>query len=148
MREVSSDHRPVGVIGELESGPITLVDYDEGWPAVFELHARRIKRGLAAGALRVEHIGSTAVPGLAAKPIVDILLVVADSASESEYLPRMEAAGFELRVREPDFHEHRMFRTPGREVHVHVFSPDSPEIGRYLTFRDRLRSNIEDRKRY
>jgi GrpB-like predicted nucleotidyltransferase (UPF0157 family) len=73
-------------------------------------------------ALSVEHIGSTSVPGLAAKPIVDILLVVGDSRDEGSYLPAMEGAGYVLRVREPGFDEHRMFRTPAKDVHVHVFS--------------------------
>lgn len=65
-------------------------------------------------------------------------------------LPRMETAGYELRVREPDFHEHRMFRTRTRDVHVHVhvYSPSSPEVERYLTFRDRLRKNTDDRQLY
>jgi GrpB-like predicted nucleotidyltransferase (UPF0157 family) len=88
------------------------------------------------------------VPGLAAKPIVDILLVVADSANESAYVPALEAAGYELRIREPEFHEHRMFRTPQRDIHLHVFTVGSTEIERCLLFRDRLRSNDADRERY
>jgi GrpB-like predicted nucleotidyltransferase (UPF0157 family) len=103
---------------------------------------------LGAVALRIEHIGSTSVPGLAAKAIIDILLVVEDSGNEVSYLPELEAAGFVLRVREPEFHEHRMLRTPARDVHLHVFSLGSTEIERYLTFRDRLRRNVEDRQRY
>ena len=98
--------------------------------------------------MQIEHIGSTSVPGLGAKAIVDILLVVKNSADEASYLPAMEAAGYVLRVREPEFDEHRMFRTPERDVHVHVFSEGSKEIGRYLDFRDHLRANEGDRKRY
>ena len=93
-----------------------------------------IGKALGNAALRIEHIGSTSVPGLAAKPIVDILLVVENSGDETSYLPRLEEAGYELRVREPDFHEHRMLRTPTRDVHVHVYSPSSPEIERCLVF--------------
>jgi GrpB-like predicted nucleotidyltransferase (UPF0157 family) len=103
---------------------------------------------LGRAALRIEHIGSTSVPGLAAKPIIDILVVVADSADEAAYLPQLEAAGYALRVREPDWNEHRMFRTPERDVHVHIYSAGCPEIERNLTFRDRLRRNSDDRKRY
>jgi GrpB-like predicted nucleotidyltransferase (UPF0157 family) len=88
------------------------------------------------------------VPGLAAKPIIDILVVVKDSADESVYLRQMEAAGYVLRVREPDWYEHRMFRTPDKDVHVHMYSDGCPEITRTLTFRDRLRRNSDDRTRY
>ena len=91
---------------------------------------------------------NTSVPDLAAKPIVDILLVVDDSGDETSYAPALERAGYVLRVREKDFHEHRMFRTATKDVHVHVYSPDSPEIDRYLLLRDRLRANKEDRKLY
>ena len=88
------------------------------------------------------------MPGLAAKPVVDILLVLDDPADEASYLPALEAAGYELRVREPDFYQHRMLRTPQRDVHVHVFPPDSPEIDRYLLFRGRLRADAAERELY
>jgi GrpB-like predicted nucleotidyltransferase (UPF0157 family) len=98
--------------------------------------------------LAVEHIGSTSVPGLIAKPIIDILVVVADSSDEASYLPGLESAGYELRVREPDWHEHRMLRSSVRDVHVHVFTMGSSEIQRHLAFRDRLRRNAADRDLY
>ena len=103
---------------------------------------------LAAAALRIEHVGSTSVPGLAAKPIIDILLVVANSALETEYVPALEAAGFELRIREPGWHQHRMFQVPQRNVNLHVFSTGCTEIERMLAFRDWLRSNASDRELY
>jgi GrpB-like predicted nucleotidyltransferase (UPF0157 family) len=127
---------------------VEIVDSDPLWPETFQAHASVIAEALGDAALLIEHIGSTAVPGLAAKPIIDILLVIEDSADEDSYLPKMEAAGYELHVREPAFHEHRMLRTRARDVHVHVYSPGSPEIERYLTFRDRLRTNTEDRRFY
>jgi GrpB-like predicted nucleotidyltransferase (UPF0157 family) len=96
----------------------------------------------------VEHIGSTSVPGLAAKPIVDVLLVVEDSGDEASYLPALEGAGYVLRVREPGFEEHRMLRAPAKDVHLHVYSVGSPEIGRYLLLRERLREDEEDRELY
>lgn len=137
-----------GLIGGAEKREIRIVAYDTDWPKKFETHARAIADALGRSALRIEHVGSTSVPGLAAKPIIDILIVVPDSADESAYLSRLEAAGYVLRVREPDWHEHRMFRTPERDVHIHVYSAGCPEIERNLTFRDRLRRNDEDRRRY
>lgn len=127
---------------------IHIVDYDLSWPGKFQTHAERITKALGKVALRIEHIGSTSVPGLAAKPIIDILVVVEDSTNESAYLPQLEAAGYELRVREPEWHEHRMFRTPEKDVHVHIYSAGCREIQRNLLFRDRLRTNIDDRRRY
>jgi GrpB-like predicted nucleotidyltransferase (UPF0157 family) len=99
------------LIGGVEKREIVIRDYDPQWPEVFKEHAAVIRAAIKEIALAIEHIGSTAVPGLAAKPIVDVLLVAPDSADEGAYLTKMETAGYVLRVREPDFHEHRMFRT-------------------------------------
>lgn len=96
--------------------------------------------------LAVEHVGSTSVPGLAAKPIVDILLAVEDSGNEASYLPALEEAGYVLRVHEPDFEEHRTFRTPQKDVHV--FSAGSKEIRRLLLLRDHPRESERDRELY
>lgn len=136
------------IIGEVETPAIVVVDYDPSWPERFRREAVRIRAALGDAALRVEHIGSTAVPGLVAKPILDVLLVVKGSGDETSYVPALEEAGYVLRVREPDFFEHRMLRTAAKDVHVHVYSPGSPEIRRYLLFRDHLRSNVEDRELY
>lgn len=138
----------LGLIGGPERREITIADYDPEWPAKFERHAGIIAAALGATALRIEHIGSTSVPGLAAKPIIDILVVVPDSADESAYLPQLQAAGYVLRVREPEWNEHRMFRTPERDVHVHIYSEGCSEVQRNLAFRDRLRRNPDDRRRY
>jgi GrpB-like predicted nucleotidyltransferase (UPF0157 family) len=136
------------IIGEVEPQAIVVADYDPAWPGRFRREETKIRAALGEAALSVEHIGSTSVPGLAAKPIVDILLVVEDSGEEASYLPALEEAGYVLRVREPDFHEHRMFRTPEKDVHLHVYSAGSPEIDRYLLLRDRLRENGEERNLY
>jgi GrpB-like predicted nucleotidyltransferase (UPF0157 family) len=136
------------VIGELDPVRVELVDHDPAWSRRFSRHARRIHDALGDSARQVEHIGSTAVPGLAAKPIIDILLVVDDPADEASYLPELQDAGYELRVREPDVDEHRMLRTPTRDVHVHVFPPWSPEIGRYRALRDHLTSCARARAVY
>ena len=137
-------------IGPLEilDGPVTLDDYDARWPERFADEERRIRGALGDGVLRLEHVGSTSVPGLVAKPRIDMLLVVADPAAEATYAPALEAAGYTLRVREPDWHEHRMFRGPATAVNLHVFGPGSPEIERMLRFRDHLRTSTEDRERY
>ena len=136
------------MVGPPEHVDIRLHDYDPAWPERFRREAARIHEALSGHELRIEHIGSTSVPGLVAKPIVDILLVVDDPDDEASYLPALEAAGYELRVREPDFDRHRMLRTPEMDVHVHVFPPESPEIDRYLLFRDRLRTDGGDRELY
>ena len=89
-------------------------------PKKFMEHAEQLGAVLGNTAMQIEHIGSTSVPGLAAKPIIDILIVVEDSADEASYLPMILSSGYELRVREPHCHEHRMFRTPARTIHIHV----------------------------
>ena len=136
------------IIGEIEPRAIVIAEYDAAWPERFRREEAKIRTALGHAALVVEHIGSTSVPGLAAKPIVDILLVVEDSGDEASYLPAIEQAGYVLRVREPDWYEHRMFRTPEKDVHVHVLSGGSPEINRLLLLRDHLRENEGDRELY
>jgi GrpB-like predicted nucleotidyltransferase (UPF0157 family) len=136
------------VIGKVEHPAIRVVDYDPEWPRRFVREADTIHAALGDRARLVEHIGSTSVPGLVAKPIIDVLLVVSDAADEPAYLPALEAAGYALRVREPDFYEHRMLRTRAKDVHVHVYSPTAPEIARNLAFRDRLRGDAGDRALY
>lgn len=137
-------------IGELQplSGRILIVDYDPQWPGVFEREADRIRAVLGRRALRIEHTGSTSVPGLVAKPVIDVLLVVTDSGDEDTYLPALEAAGYLLRIRETNWHEHRMFKGPDAEINLHAFSFGCPEIDRMLMFRDWLRSNATDRDLY
>jgi GrpB-like predicted nucleotidyltransferase (UPF0157 family) len=126
---------------------VTIADYDPAWPERFAAERERIQLALAGRVRRIEHIGSTAVPGLAAKPIVDILVTLPDvGVEESPWLDAaLEAAGYRLRVREPG---HRMYRTPQRDVHVHVYRDDDPEAAAYLLFRDQLRSSPEERARY
>ena len=136
------------IIGEVESPAIVIANYDPAWPGRFRREAAKIQAALGEAALAIEHIGSTSVPGLVAKPIVDILVVVEDSSDEASYVPALESAGYILRVREPDFDEHRMFRSPAKDVHVHFYSSGSPEIERYLLLRDHLRENEEDRELY
>jgi GrpB-like predicted nucleotidyltransferase (UPF0157 family) len=145
---VNEDELRAVTVGELRplAGPIVLADYDPEWPLRFDREAERIRGALGDRVLALEHTGSTSVPGLAAKPIVDITLVVPDSADEDAYVPALERAGYTLRVREPDWYEHRMLR--GESVNLHVFSSGCVEVERMLAFRDRLRANESDRELY
>jgi len=127
---------------------ISIEDYNSNWPALFEREADRIRTALGPRVLALEHVGSTSVPGLAAKPIIDVLLVVADSADERSYGKSLAAAGYALQFREPDWFEHRLFKSRDPEVNLHVLSQGCPEIERMLQFRDWLRSHAEDRHRY
>jgi GrpB-like predicted nucleotidyltransferase (UPF0157 family) len=130
------------------NGPITLAEYDPAWPILFGREAARIRAALGSSAVLVEHAGSTSVPGLAAKPIIDIVLAVPDSAEEAAYVPALEAAGYILRLREPDWFEHRVFKGPDTNINLHVFTTGATEIDRMLLFRDWLRVNDADRAAY
>jgi GrpB-like predicted nucleotidyltransferase (UPF0157 family) len=136
------------LIGGIEKRDVVVVDYDPLWPKTFAHHARITERALGTTALSIEHVGSTSVPGLAAKKIVDIVVVVDDSSDESVYLSALVSASYVLRVREPEWHQHRMFRTSELDVHVHVFSRGCVEVERLLAFRDRLRVSADDRELY
>ena len=128
------------LIGGREPGAVEIVAYDPRWRARFEAERRNIAAALGPLARRIEHIGSTSVPDLAAKPIVDVLVEVDDPAREEDYAGHLSAAGYELRVREP---RHRMFRTPARDVHVHVWPSGCSEGADYLLLRDWLRTHAE-----
>jgi len=130
------------------SSQIQITDYNRLWPEVFRREADRIRTLLGCRALQIEHTGSTSVLGLAAKPIIDILLVVKDSSDEPAYVPILERAGYALRLREPNWHEHRMLKGPTADINLHVFSSGCSEINRILNFRDWLRSNATDRDLY
>ncbi len=137
-------------VGELveHNATIDLAEYDPEWPRLYKGEAARIRGALGGKALRVEHVGSTSVPGLAAKPLIDIVLVVADSSDEGAYVPDLERAGYVLRIREPDWHEHRLFKGPDTNVNVHTFSEGCEEVDRMVAFRDWLRSHDDDRELY
>jgi GrpB-like predicted nucleotidyltransferase (UPF0157 family) len=130
------------------TGKIQVVDYDPAWPGLFGREADRIRAVLGERVVLLEHVGSTSVPGLAAKPIIDILLVVPDSSDEPAWLPDLEAAGYVLVIREPDWNQHRCLKGPDTNVNLHVYSSGCPEIERHLVFRERLRGHAEDRAHY
>ena len=129
-------------------GPIHLAPPDARWPSQYAEAAARIRQALGPVAVVVEHVGSTSVPGLAAKPFLDLLLLVPDPGDEAAYVPQLEAAGFLLHVREPDWHQHRFFRSHDPEVQIHVFAVGSDEAERMLLFRDRLRADEDERALY
>lgn len=141
-------------IGEMApyAEKVVVKDYDPAWPSWFEWDRARIEAALGDVALSVEHVGSTSVPNLPAKPVIDILLLVADSADEKSYVPALEASGYVLRIREPEWLEHRVLhrRTDPHHVNLHVLSPRyaAEEIHRMRSFRDWLRTNENDRTLY
>jgi len=127
---------------------LTIVAYDAGWPVRYQQLAQDIQRALGDRALRLDHVGSTAVPELAAKPVIDIDLTVADPVQEQDYVPALMALGYDLIIRESSFHQHRCLRLMQPRVNLHVFGPDCPENIRHLLFRDWLRQHPADRARY
>jgi len=127
---------------------IYLAPYNPDWPIQFSLQANRIRDALGDKVLLIEHVGSTSVPGLSAKPIIDMVLTVSNSADEPSYVPPLEEQGFVLRIREPDWFEHRLLKAPGIDGNLHVFSVGCEEIDRMLVFRDWLRMHDDDRRLY
>jgi GrpB-like predicted nucleotidyltransferase (UPF0157 family) len=130
------------------SKPIELHDYDRSWPDLYAEHAERLRDVLGDRLVRVEHVGSTSVPGLAAKPVIDIALEVPDTTDETAYAEDLQAAGYALQFREPDWFEHRLFKPDDAGVNLHVFPAGCSETDRMVRFRDWLRANDADRELY
>ena len=147
---VSDEDLQAVTVGELvvHRATIFLADPDPEWPRLFERVATHIRATLGDRVRRLEHCGSTSVPGLAAKPVIDIVLAVADSSDEPAYVPDMEAVGYVLRIREPDWFEHRLFKGPDTDVNLHTFTEGCLEIDRMLAFRDWLRTHEDERGLY
>jgi GrpB-like predicted nucleotidyltransferase (UPF0157 family) len=149
---MSKDQIEAMTVGSIEplAGPITFVEYDPSWPDLYAREERRIRSVLGDRVIRIEHTGSTSVPGLAAKPVIDITMLVADVNDEAAFVPDLEAAGYTVRIREfePDWYDHRVFKGPDTNVNLHVFSDGCVEIDRMVGFRDWLRSHDDDRQLY
>jgi len=145
----SESRRPdvtsVEIVGGIEKRTLVLTDYDPQWPEAYLEQRQLILAALGPAAVQIEHIGSTSVPGLAAKPIIDVLVTVEDITAEEDYLDQLLHVGYDLRVREPG---HRMVRTPAHDVHVHVMEVGDDAAGDYLLFRNHLRADTEDRDLY
>ena len=147
---ITTDEAQASFVGEILrlQGRVEVASYNPDWPVQFEVEAANIRRALGDRVLELEHVGSTSVPGLLAKPVLDIDLVVLDSADEQAYLPALEAAGYTLTIREPHWHEHRMLKRTEPAVNLHVWTVGSPEAARHTIFRDWLRVNKADRDAY
>jgi GrpB-like predicted nucleotidyltransferase (UPF0157 family)/predicted enzyme related to lactoylglutathione lyase len=130
------------------AGTVVLADPDPAWPHTATRLTDQIRSALGDRARLLEHVGSTSVPDLAAKPVIDLLLAVDDPADEAAYVPALEGLGYELRIREPEWHEHRLLKLDDPEVNLHVFALGSEEVDRMLAFRDHLRADTADRERY
>jgi GrpB-like predicted nucleotidyltransferase (UPF0157 family) len=127
---------------------IYLAPYDPTWPAQYEGEAAKIRDALGDAALLLEHVGSTSIPGIPAKPIIDILLALANSADEASYVPALTAQGYRLHLREPDWEQHRVMKGENPAVNLHVFTIGSSEIERMVGFRDRCRTHPEELQLY
>jgi GrpB-like predicted nucleotidyltransferase (UPF0157 family) len=133
---------------ERPAEPIEITRYDPAWPRRFSRWRDRLATALGSAALRIEHVGSTSVPGLAAKPVIDVQVSVADLRDEESYVPRCESAGLVLRLLD---HEHRFFRPPAgvtRDVHVHVCTARGEWERAHLLLRDYLRAHPAARDGY
>jgi GrpB-like predicted nucleotidyltransferase (UPF0157 family) len=128
--------------------PIEIAEYDPEWPRLYAREEERIRSTLGDRVLRIEHAGSTSVPGLPAKPLVDIVLEVPDSSDEPSYVPDLEAAGYRVVIREPEWYEHRVFKGPDTNVNLHTFTAGCEEVDTMLAFRDYLRESADDRELY
>ncbi|MGY2114270.1 GrpB family protein [Nocardia gipuzkoensis] len=157
MATLDDDEIAAVTVGDLQPYAVEVVleEYNPAWPDWYAEEEAVIRAALGAVALRIEHTGSTSVPGLAAKPLIDILLLVPDTTDEPAYVPALEAAGYALRIRQPGWYQHRCLvrrvdTGASRDVNLHVLSPESgaPEIERILAFRDRLRTHDSDREYY
>lgn len=137
-------------VGERQphNSTIYMTAYDPEWPALFARLETQIREALGVAVLLLEHVGSTSVPGLSAKPVIDMVLAVADSSDEASYVSALEEKGYRLRIREPNWYEHRLLKPPDIKGHLHVFSAGCAEIERMLLFRDWLRNHADDRLLY
>ncbi|MGD2059648.1 MAG: GrpB family protein [Acidimicrobiia bacterium] len=147
-RETGGDGTSATDDAVLVNGRIQLRPHDPCWEELYAVEAARIRSTLGPTAVSVDHVGSTAVPGLSAKPIIDILLTVGDSTDEESFVPQLETVGYVFHLREPAWYEHRLLKRVDPPVNLHVFSDGCEEVDRMLAFRDRLRDSPDDRVRY
>ncbi|MCH7342003.1 GrpB family protein [Pelomonas sp. CA6] len=136
------------VLGRPRVESIEVQPHDPSWLSTFRELGQALAAALSERARAIEHVGSTAVPGLAAKPVIDIDLIVEDPDDEDAYLPALQSLGYVLTVRERSWYGHRMLRLEAPRAHVHVFGRRCPEHVRHLLFRDWLREHPEERERY
>ena len=147
-RHTDFDPGDIEWVGRERPGDIVIAESDPAWPQWYAELEVRIRRALGDRVLHLQHIGSTGVPGLSAKAIIDIDLTVADPREEAAYVPALEAEGFWLRIREPGWHEHRLLYAEHPHANLHVFGPGSPEVMRHRMLRDWLMAHADDRECY
>ncbi|KAI0422811.1 GrpB domain protein [Xylaria grammica] len=145
---VEVDEKDIEIIATRPQKPIKIVEYRPEWPAMFAEVEKRIRQALGDRVVVIQHVGSTSVPGLAAKDVIDVDLAVADPADEESYVPDLQAAGFIFLLREPSWYQHRFFHLEEPYTNLHVFGSDSSEMVRHRLFRDWLREHEDDRERY
>lgn len=143
--EIKQAH--VGEVPELNN-TVLLEEYNREWPAQFEILSAIIKKALSHLEISLNHVGSTSVPGLAAKPIIDMVLEVPDSTDESSYVSHLVDVGFELWIREPDWFEHRLLKYENPSTNLHVFTKGCSEVSKMIRFRDHLRTSPSDFELY
>ena len=131
--------------------PIELSPYDPSWPAAFEHERVLIAPILGPNAIRIEHMGSTSIPGLPAKPIIDVIVLVDDLAAARSAIPALEATGYSFWADNPDKSKLFLVRglplAPHRTHHLHIYD-NADEVDRHLIFRDRLRARPDLRDAY
>jgi GrpB-like predicted nucleotidyltransferase (UPF0157 family) len=127
---------------------VAFAPHDPEWSVQYAGEEQKIRAALGSGALVLEHVGSTSIPEIPAKPVIDIALAVKDSSDERAYVPALEAQGYRLHIREPGWHQHRLLKGDRPRVNLHVFTVGSEEIVRMIAFRDRCRSHPEERALY
>ncbi|MGG4775981.1 GrpB family protein [Paenalcaligenes sp. Me52] len=136
------------VAGKPQIEKMEVLAYDPAWALRYQYEHDRIQQALGDKALSIVHVGSTAVPELPAKPVIDIDVLVADPADEDSYVPALTQLGYQLTIREPSWYQHRMLRHESPRVNLHIFAPGCPEHIRHVLFRDWLCNHEADRKRY
>jgi GrpB-like predicted nucleotidyltransferase (UPF0157 family) len=137
------DHRAQPPLGD----PVEVVDYDPAWADLFQRERERLREALGSQAAAVEHVGSTAVPGLAAKPVLDILVGAATFPLPDDRLAALAALGYEYRG-DNGVPGRQFFRTNPRTRHLHVVEHGGEEWRRLLLFRDYCRAHPEVAREY
>lgn len=147
---ITEDQIVAATVGapKLLNNTIYLAPYDPNWPSLFARLAGPIRSKLGDRVLQLDHVGSTSVPGLSAKPIIDMVMAVADSSDEASYVPALRELGYTLKIREPDWYQHRVLNPPEIPGNLHVFSDGCEEIQQMILFRDWLRNHPDDRLLY
>ena len=132
------------VNGKPQPEIIEVLPYDEQWSQIYLTQKKLILAELGNTILSIEHIGSTSVPNLSAKLVIDIDLIVEDPNQEDLYVSKLHKLGYDLTVREPSWYGHRMLRLDAPRVNLHIFPPMCPEHWRHLLFKEWLMNHPDD----